>query len=467
MSDAHRVIRLALIGHTNTGKTSVLRSLLRDATLGTVADAPGTTRESARHTLRLGGAEVAELWDTPGLEDAARALAALGKVEREQGLSGAAALDALLADPPGEIEQDLKPLRTLQSCDAGLLVFDAREPPRNKYWEEHELLRRCGRPIVAVLNCAADERARTDEWDAALRKNGLHAVARYDAWAASEADASKLFTKLRELLDQGWEPLLRRIARQRSEEQDRRVRAMCEELAALLVDLATHRMVADRDRLGAAADELAGAIAGGWTRMRVALAELHGVSPDRLAKIETELDQQAAREANPLALADPALSVGSAATVVAGGLLAGAVKGGIVDVGTGGATLGLGMVVGGAAGLALGGRELARHALLRSQGKTELTLGDAALDGVLRRGLWLVERLQTYGQASERPLAAPAITPEAAKRSGSIAARLRTIRRHRDWSRLTGDGGPRPEGCIRAIGGLAEKLAGEVQTAGD
>src|SRR5690606_2751169 len=61
---------LALIGHTNTGKTSVLRSLLRDRNVGEVADEAGTTRTSTRYEMTVAGRVAAYLWDTPGLEDA-------------------------------------------------------------------------------------------------------------------------------------------------------------------------------------------------------------------------------------------------------------------------------------------------------------------------------------------------------------------------------------------------------------
>ncbi len=457
MSD--RTIRLAVIGHTNTGKTSVLRTLLRDASLGEVADEPGTTRESREYRLRLAGNDAAAFWDTPGLENAALALEHLRRVESAESLSGAAALESLLAAAPPEIERDLRPLRTLGECDAGLLVFDAREPPRNKYWEEHELLRRCGRPIVAVLNCTSDPLARVEEWDAALRRNGLHAVVRYDAWAASEADALRLFVKLRELLDRRWAESIERIIRLREHEQKRRVHAMAEELATLLVDLATHRVVVRRDDRAAGETSLAAALGEGWLRLRKALAELHGVPPDRLAAIEAAIDEHAGREADMLDPADTTLTVGSVITALAGGLLAGGVKGGVIDAGSGGATLGLGMVLGGAAGVAIGGRELARHTALKARGEIELGLSDAALAAVARRGLWLVGRLQTYGQASERAIAPPALGE--ASDAGTIPGQLRRLRRHRDWSRLDERArrrGPRPEASLRAI----ERLGGAI-----
>ena len=37
-------LSLAVVGHTNTGKTSLLRTLLRDSTFGEVKNAPSTTR---------------------------------------------------------------------------------------------------------------------------------------------------------------------------------------------------------------------------------------------------------------------------------------------------------------------------------------------------------------------------------------------------------------------------------------
>lgn len=461
MSD--RPIRLAVIGHTNTGKTSVLRTLLRDASLGEVADEPGTTRESHEYSLRIGGRQAAVFWDTPGLENAALALEHLRRVESERSLSGAAALDALLDEHPPEIEQDLRPLRTLGECDAGLLVFDAREPPRNKYWEEHELLRRCGRPLIAVLNSTADERARVDEWDAALRKNGLHAVVRFDAWAASEADAAKLFTKLAELLDQRWSREIERIVELRADDHRRRTRAMAEEASALLIDLATHRVTAPRDDRASGEAALAAALAEGWSRFRTALAELHGVPPARLEAIEAVLDAKAAREAEMMDTTDATITAGSVLTALAGGILAGGVKGGIIDVGAGGATLGLGMVVGGAAGMAVGGREIIRQGALRARGEVELALGDEALEAVTQRAVWLLERLQTYGHASERPLA-PAPLGEA-KQPGSIRGQLRAARRHRDWSRLDQRAqrrGPRPDAALRAIEKLGRAIAERV-----
>ncbi|HLS42613.1 MAG TPA: GTPase, partial [Paenalcaligenes sp.] len=44
MSSETVALRLAVVGHTNTGKTSLLRTLTRDANFGEVRNSPGTTR---------------------------------------------------------------------------------------------------------------------------------------------------------------------------------------------------------------------------------------------------------------------------------------------------------------------------------------------------------------------------------------------------------------------------------------
>ena len=65
-------LKLAVVGHTNTGKTSILRTLLRDVYFGEVKNEAATTRhvEQAKLTDSQTGEDLVILYDTPGLEDA-------------------------------------------------------------------------------------------------------------------------------------------------------------------------------------------------------------------------------------------------------------------------------------------------------------------------------------------------------------------------------------------------------------
>src|SRR5690606_38829149 len=62
-------LTLAVVGHTNTGKTSLLRTLTRDAAFGQVSNSPGTTRHVEGARLTVDDEALVELFDTPGLED--------------------------------------------------------------------------------------------------------------------------------------------------------------------------------------------------------------------------------------------------------------------------------------------------------------------------------------------------------------------------------------------------------------
>ena len=78
-------VRLAVVGHTNTGKTSLLRTLARDAHFGEVSDRPSTTRRVEGIGLLVDGREVVRLLDTPGLEDPIGLLETLDAIGRGTG----------------------------------------------------------------------------------------------------------------------------------------------------------------------------------------------------------------------------------------------------------------------------------------------------------------------------------------------------------------------------------------------
>ena len=56
---------MAAVGHTNTGKTSLVRTLLRNDRFGKIADAAGTTRHVEKTAIFAGENEALTLFDTP------------------------------------------------------------------------------------------------------------------------------------------------------------------------------------------------------------------------------------------------------------------------------------------------------------------------------------------------------------------------------------------------------------------
>src|SRR3546814_15972252 len=75
------ILKIAVVGHTNTGKTSLLRTLTRDSGFGDVADSPGTTRHVEGARLRLDGRPVLEWFDPHGMEDSIALLEYLERLD--------------------------------------------------------------------------------------------------------------------------------------------------------------------------------------------------------------------------------------------------------------------------------------------------------------------------------------------------------------------------------------------------
>jgi len=67
MTDARKApLKLAVVGHTNVGKTSLLRTLTRDVGFGEVSHRPSTTRHVEGARLSVDGEPLLDLYDTPG-----------------------------------------------------------------------------------------------------------------------------------------------------------------------------------------------------------------------------------------------------------------------------------------------------------------------------------------------------------------------------------------------------------------
>ena len=146
-------LKLAVVGHTNTGKTSILRTLLRDVYFGEVKNEAATTRhvERAQLTDSQTGEVLVALYDTPGLEDASGLMDWLedNTASRRDGIER---LQQFLASDIAQSDdnitsgstatsydsqnynysQEAKVIRQLLASDMAIYVVDAREPVLGK-----------------------------------------------------------------------------------------------------------------------------------------------------------------------------------------------------------------------------------------------------------------------------------------------------------------------------------------------
>lgn len=458
-TDKTRALRLAVVGHTNVGKTSLLRTLTRDAGFGDVSHRPSTTRHVEGARLSVDGEALLELYDTPGLEDAIALLDYLERLDRPgERLDGPARLTRFLegSEARQRFEQEAKVLRQLQASDAGLYVIDAREPVLAKYRDELAVLASCGKPLLPVLNFVSSAEHREPDWREALARLGLHALVRFDSVAPPEDGERRLYESLALLLENSRGQLERLIVDQEAQRQVRRHSA-ARLIAELLLDCAACRrsVATSSDQVQAAIADLRKAVRQREQRCVESLLKLYAFRAQDAAASDLPLmDGRWGDDLfNPETLKLLGVRVGS-------GIAAGAAAGAGVDLLVGGITLGAAALVGAIAGGALQtARSYGGRLLGKIKGQRELTVDDAVLRLLALRQRQLLQALEARGHAAmdSIKLTAP---QDKAWREGKLPDHLRKARAHPQWSSLN----PHPKLNQAERQEAIEGLAGSLNT---
>lgn len=430
-----KALKLAVVGHTNVGKTSLLRTLTRDVGFGEVSHRPSTTRHVEGARLSVDGEALLELYDTPGLEDAIALLDYLERLDRPgERLDGPARLARFLdgSEARQRFEQEAKVLRQLLASDAGLYVIDAREPVLAKYRDELAVLASCGKPLLPVLNFVSSAEHREADWREALARLGLHALVRFDSVAPPEDGERRLYESLALLLENSREQLERLILDQQAQRMARQQSA-ARLIAELLLDCAAcRRSVATAPgQEQIAIDELRKAIRQREQRCVEALLKLYAFrSQDAAASELPLLDGRWGDDLfNPETLKLLGVRVGS-------GIAAGAAAGAGVDLLVGGITLGAAALVGAIAGGALQtARSYGGRLLGKLKGRRELTVDDGVLRLLALRQRQLLQALAVRGHAAMDRITLS--TPQDKTwREGKLPEALHKARAHPQWSSL-------------------------------
>lgn len=427
-------VDIAVVGHTNTGKTSLLRTLSRDPEFGEVSDRPATTRDVRGLVLPDADTPLVALYDTPGLEDA---LGVATAVAATTGPDPVARIEAFLAGDHdrGRFEQEAKVLRQLLRSDAALVVIDCREPILAKHREELQLLAACGRPLLPVLNFVAEGAAHRADWERQLARHGLHVQAAFDTVVYEPAAERDLFEKLGVLLA-AEKPRFEGLLQQRAREREALITEACSLVAALLIEAAGARERApESEALTAVASRLHDRIRAAEQRCVDALLarfrfELGAYQPPALPLLE---GRWALDPFDPEALKDYGIRTGSAAA-------AGGMAGLAIDAAVGGMSLGAAALLG--AGIGAGWstvRNFGRPWLDQLRGYQEVALAPDTLALLAARQHALLIALLRRGHASRT-----SVDTGAAQGWPSAALKQLTLRcrAHPAWSDPEEDSAP-------------------------
>lgn len=464
MSPSPAPLRLAVVGHTNTGKTSLLRTLSRDPNFGEVRDSPGTTRHVEGLRLLAATSASVEFFDTPGMEDG---MALLDYLERlaapGERLDGPARIQRFLASPESlrRFEQEARVLRKLLECDAGIYVVDARDPVLAKHRDELAILASCGHPLLPVLNFTHGPGHRIEEWRTAMARLGLHAVVEFDTIAPPLEGEDQLYDKLALLLD-AHAPALRALKQDVAEQRRARRADALTLVSEMLIDVAALRLASPAEppaRLNETAEALRRLARQREGRCIDAVLKRYNFRstdyPHHALPLEGE--RWSMDLFHPQALKDVGIHVGK-------GMAAGAMAGATLDLFTAGISLGTATLLGAAAGgLWQGADKLGRRLLGRLRGFQELTVDDAVLRLLAMRGLALIAALERRGHAAQAPIRIDTLLEARADalRKESLPAPLMEARASPEWSTLSATYEPSARRNM-----AVKQLAGELAESG-
>jgi hypothetical protein len=377
-------ISWAIVSHTNIGKTSLARTLLRRE-IGEVADQAHTTDESESHELLAVGDYRLLLWDTPGFGDSARLLRRLRAQRHPVGWLLAQVWDRIADRPLFCGQQAVATVRA--EADLVLYLVSAAESPEEAGYVplEMELLAWTEVPVVLLLNqtgeSAAEElEALAERWRAASRGwPAVRGVLPLDAHRRSWLEEGVLLEE-----SELWIAAAKRPAHAALlAEWRRRARARLDDsaaaLAGMLAALLHHRETfagsrfspaakrAARERIRDRVEARCRGLLGEWLA-------LHGLAGELAERLEA--DWELFVDSGEVWLDTKRLGIG--------GALSGAATGALIDAKTLGASFGAGAVVGGIlggiAGWGLGGW-IAEHS---ARGR-HLRVGPAAIEALLAR----------------------------------------------------------------------------------
>ncbi|MCA8981688.1 MAG: GTPase domain-containing protein [Planctomycetes bacterium] len=374
-----RTLTLSLVSHTNVGKTTLARTLLRRE-VGEVLDQAHVTVENQRHELLSAPTgERLVLWDTPGFGDSAR----LSRRLRDEPDPVRALLEGSF-DPQSEagLYCSQQAARNIaEEADVVLYLVNASEWPEEAGYVtgEMEVLGWIGRPVLVLLNqvsAAQDAGVREAEiarWRQHLAQfpcvKGLLSL---DAFTRCWVQEGVLFERVHALLPEDRKDTCAALLRAWRDAQLGVFRESMEILARTLAATAADRETIVEGGWGNDAGQVRRKLA---TRLedRTKTAQdqwirLHGLEGRAAVEFRAELNDY--RGAKLLVDPKRAGTIGGIASGLLGGLAA--------DVMAGGLTLGGGMLAGALLG-GFGSFKAARMFQKARGGEPELSWSDPLL----------------------------------------------------------------------------------------
>jgi hypothetical protein len=391
MSAEKSQIALSLISHTNIGKTTLARTLLRKD-IGLVADRAHVTLENQKYTvLETEAGESLQLWDTPGFPNCQKILSRLQGAKNPIVWIVTEVWDRFRDRPSWCAQQAV--LNVQQEADVVLYLVNATEEPSMAGYiaPELQLLEWIGKPVIVLLNQTGPPKDRAEQqrleqpWKDYFASYGfVRGVHSLDAFSRCWVQEGILFETIQSLLPSHDRQLMNRLFTVWQTSNLTVFHAAMEQWAMLVSRAAKSRVMTRGDgssmevQKQQAVDGLLKGLMNEVGATTKAVIALHGLEGNAIGVIQARMEHVEVQRGSQ---SRDDVTRGTAIGGIGGALTSGAYAGLHLDAATGGVSMGLftvaGAVVGGVLGF-LGGEAWAERRAGSTQ--TPVTWSDEYLD---------------------------------------------------------------------------------------
>ncbi|MGZ8405128.1 MAG: GTPase domain-containing protein [Nitrospira sp.] len=449
MSVQKSQIALSLISHTNIGKTTLARTLLRKD-IGLVADRAHVTLENQKYTvLETDVGESLQLWDTPGFPNCQKILSRLQGAKNPIVRIVTEVWDRFRDRPSWCAQQAV--MNVQQEADVVLYLVNATEEPSMAGYiaPELQLLEWIGKPVIVLLNQTGPPKDRAEQqrleqpWKDYFASYGfVRGVHSLDAFSRCWVQEGILFEAIQSLLPSHDRQLMNRLFTVWQTANLTVFHAAMEQWAMLVSRAARSRVMTRGDgspmevQKQQAVDGLLKGLMNEVGATTKAVIALHGLEGNAIGVIQARMEHVEVQRGSQ-GKGEATLS-GTAIGGIGGALTSGAYAGLHLDAATGGVSLGLftvaGAVVGGVLGF-LGGEAWAERRA--GSTPTPVTWSDEYLDLLVQDVIIRYLAIAHFGRGQGQYVADPEDPRFWITKVKALVSKQHTTL-HDVWARLRG-----------------------------
>ncbi len=442
-------IALSLISHTNIGKTTLARTLLRKD-VGLVADRAHVTLENQKYTvLETEAGESLQLWDTPGFPNCQKILSRVQGAKNPIYRILTDVWDRFRDRPSWCAQQAV--LNVQQEADVVLYLVNATEEPTMAGYiaPELQLLEWIGKPVIVLLNQTGPPKDRHElqrleqPWkDYFAHYSFVRGVYSLDAFSRCWVQEGILFEAIQSLLPPEDRPLMTRLFSSWQRAHLVLFHSSMERWAVVVARAARSRVMTKGDgspmerQKQQAVDGLLRELVNEVGATTKAVIALHGLEGDAIGVIQARMEHVEVQRGSQ-GLGEATLS-GTAIGGIGGALTSGAYAGLHLDAATGGVSMGLftvaGAVVGGVLGF-FGGEAWTERKVTHTQ--TPATWSDDYLDVLVQDVIIRYLAIAHFGRGQGQYVADPEDPRFWVEKVKDSVSKHRDAL-HEQWTRLRG-----------------------------